>query len=187
MLQDFHDLVLRNRQTLVIQWQRCWLSCWALMSSCGWSHRVTQIVSRLVVQQCVWLNLDVWRCCVHNRSTSVKFLVFYCYIWTKAKQMSRLVPYIFGNRHYFYFSCWPKHRFISNWTVDSKAVSWTGVGYSFIISTSIRQVKVLELILSVPFTCGSCCCEPTSRSQRSSPYKKQTIARLQNKTNPPEK
>ncbi len=53
------------------------------------------------------------------------------------------------------------------------------MGYSFVISTSIRQVKDLELILSVPFTCGSCCCEPTSRSQRSSPYKKQTIARLQ--------
>ncbi len=32
---------------------------------------------------------------------------------------------------------------ISNWTVDSKAVSWTGMGYSFIISTSIKEVKWL--------------------------------------------
>ncbi len=32
--------------------------------------------------------------------------------------------------------------------------------YSFIISTSIKQVKGLELILSVPFVFGSCCCEP---------------------------
>ncbi len=54
---------------------------------------------------------------------------------------------------------------ISNWTIDSKAVSWTGVGYSFIISTSIKQVKVLELILSVPFAFGSCCSEPTSCGQ----------------------
>ncbi len=38
---------------------------------------------------------------------------------------------------------------ISNWTVDSKAVSWTDVGYSFIISASIKQIKGLELILSV--------------------------------------
>ncbi len=44
---------------------------------------------------------------------------------------------------------------ISNWTVDSKAISWTDVGYSFIISTSIKQVKGLELIAF-----GSCCCEP---------------------------
>ncbi len=36
---------------------------------------------------------------------------------------------------------------ISNWTVDSKAISWTDVGYFFIISTSIKQVKGLELIL----------------------------------------
>ncbi len=48
---------------------------------------------------------------------------------------------------------------ISNWTVDSKAVSWTDVGYSFIISTSVKQVKGLELILSVSFVFGSCCCE----------------------------
>ncbi len=60
---------------------------------------------------------------------------------------------------------------ISNCTIDSKAVSWTGMGYSFIISTSIKQVKGLELILSVPFAFGSCCCEPTSCGQRISPYK----------------
>ncbi len=36
---------------------------------------------------------------------------------------------------------------ISNWTVDSKAISWTDVGYSFVISTSIKQLKVLELII----------------------------------------
>ncbi len=58
---------------------------------------------------------------------------------------------------------------ISNWAVVSKVISWTGVGYSFIISTSIKQVKDLELILSVPFAFWSCCCEPTSCDQRSSP------------------
>ncbi len=31
--------------------------------------------------------------------------------------------------------------------------------YSFVISTSIKQVKGLELILSVSFAFGSCCCE----------------------------
>ncbi len=55
---------------------------------------------------------------------------------------------------------------ISNWTIDSKAVSWTGVGYSFIISTSIKQVKGLELILNVPFVFG-----PYHAAQRSSTYK----------------
>ncbi len=60
---------------------------------------------------------------------------------------------------------------ISNLTVDSKAISWTCVGYSFVIYTSIKQVKGLELILSVPFAFGSCCCKPTSCGQRSSPYK----------------
>lgn len=35
VLQDFHDFVLGNRPALVIRWQRCWLSRWALMSSCG--------------------------------------------------------------------------------------------------------------------------------------------------------
>ncbi len=59
----------------------------------------------------------------------------------------------------------------SNWTIDSKAVSWTGVGYSFVISTSIKQVKGLELILSVTFAFGRCCCEPTVCGQRSSPCK----------------
>ncbi len=49
---------------------------------------------------------------------------------------------------------------ISNWSVDSKAISWTDVGYSFIISTLSKQVKGLELILSVSFVFGSCCCEP---------------------------
>ncbi len=40
---------------------------------------------------------------------------------------------------------------ISHWIIDSKAISWTDVGYSFVISTSVKQVKGLELILSVPF------------------------------------
>ncbi len=56
---------------------------------------------------------------------------------------------------------------ISNWTIDSKAVSWTDVGYSFIISSSIKQVNGLEL-----FVFGSCCSEPTSCGQRSSPCKR---------------
>ncbi len=60
---------------------------------------------------------------------------------------------------------------ISNWTIDSKAVSWTGVGYSFVISASIKQLKILDLILSVPFTFGNCCSESTSCHQRSSPCK----------------
>ncbi|MEE6528648.1 hypothetical protein FKM82_031238, partial [Ascaphus truei] len=55
----------------------------------------------------------------------------------------------------------------SNWTIDSKAVSWTGVGYSFVISSSIKQLKGLELIPGVAFTFGSCCCEPTTCGQRS--------------------
>ncbi len=33
------------------------------------------------------------------------------------------------------------------------------MGYSFVISTSIKQLKGLELILSVSFAFGSCCCE----------------------------
>ncbi len=45
------------------------------------------------------------------------------------------------------------------------------MGYSFIIYPSVKQVKHLELILSVPFAFGSCCCEPTSCGQRISPYK----------------
>ncbi len=49
---------------------------------------------------------------------------------------------------------------ISNWTVDSKAITWTDVGYSFVISTPIKQVNVLELIWSVSFAFGSCWCEP---------------------------
>ncbi len=77
---------------------------------------------------------------------------------------------------------------ISNWTIDSKAVSWTDVGYSFVISTSIKQVKGLELILSVPFAFGSCCCEPTSCVQRISPYKRNRwLLGFKNKTNPPER
>ncbi len=62
---------------------------------------------------------------------------------------------------------------ISNWTVDSKASSWTRglflcyFNYLYII----KQVKGLELIISVPFAFGSCCCEPASCSQRISPYK----------------
>lgn len=34
----------------------------------------------------------------------------------------------------------------SNWTVDSKAISWAGLGNSFIMSFSVRQIKGLELI-----------------------------------------
>ncbi len=62
---------------------------------------------------------------------------------------------------------------ISNWTDDSKASSWTHglflcyFNYLYII----KQVKGLELIISVPFAFGSCCCEPASCSQRISPYK----------------
>ncbi len=41
------------------------------------------------------------------------------------------------------------------------------MGYSFVISTSIKLVKGLELILCVPFAFGCCCYEPTSCSQRS--------------------
>ncbi len=67
---------------------------------------------------------------------------------------------------------------ISNWTIDSKAVSWTGVGYSFVISTSIKQINALELIVSVPFAFGSCCCEPTSYGQRNYSVKHATV-RLQ--------
>ncbi len=52
------------------------------------------------------------------------------------------------------------HGTTSNWIVDSKAISWTDVGYSFVISTLIKHVKGLELILRVPFAFGSCCCEP---------------------------
>ncbi len=40
-----------------------------------------------------------------------------------------------------------------------------------ILRVFIKQIKGLKLILSVPFTFGSCCCEPTSCSQRSSPCK----------------
>jgi len=65
----------------------------------------------------------------------------------------------------------PRDHTVSNWTVDSKAMSWTDVLYSFIISTSIEHVKRLELILSMPFAFGSCCCEPTSCGQSISPYK----------------
>ncbi len=50
---------------------------------------------------------------------------------------------------------------ISNWTTELKAVLWKRMGYSFIFSTSTKQVKVLELILSVSFAFESCCCEPT--------------------------
>ncbi len=55
---------------------------------------------------------------------------------------------------------------ISNWIINSTAVSWEGVGYSFLISTSIKQQKCLDLILSVPFAFESCCCEPTSAVKR---------------------
>ncbi len=54
--------------------------------------------------------------------------------------------------------------------------------YLFIfIHISIKQVKVLEFILSVHlrFAFGSCYCEPTSCSQRSSPCRWNTIVRLQ--------
>ncbi len=56
------------------------------------------------------------------------------------------------------------------------------VGYSFVISTSIKQVKCLEClrvgVISVPFAFGSCCCEPTSCSHLSIQVK-QTIVSLQ--------
>ncbi len=42
---------------------------------------------------------------------------------------------------------------ISNWAGDLKAISWTDVGYSFIISTSIKQVKVG---VGVDFKCSIC-------------------------------
>ncbi len=58
------------------------------------------------------------------------------------------------------------HGIMGNWTIDSKAVSWTGMSYSFIISTSIKQVNVLKLILSVLFAFRSCCSEPTSRGPK---------------------
>ncbi len=77
---------------------------------------------------------------------------------------------------------------ISNWTIASKAVSWTDVGYSFVISTSIKQVKGLELILSVSFVFGSWCCEPTSCGQRISLYKwNRQLFSFKNKTNPSER
>ncbi len=44
-------------------------------------------------------------------------------------------------------------RTISNWAGDLKAISWTDVGYSFIISTSIKQVKVG---VGVDFKCSIC-------------------------------
>ncbi len=71
---------------------------------------------------------------------------------------------------------------IRNWTVDSKVISWTNVGYSFIISTSIKQVKGLELIQSVPFAFGICCYGHTSCEELSKDLSiqvKQTIVRLQ--------
>ncbi len=43
------------------------------------------------------------------------------------------------------------------------------MGYSFVMSTSIKQVKGLELILSVPFR--NCCSEPTACGQRINPCK----------------
>ncbi len=76
---------------------------------------------------------------------------------------------------------------ISNWTIHSKAVSWTGVAYSFLISTSIKQVKVLELIISVLFAFGSCCCEPTLCGQTNSLYKwNRQLLGFKNKTKPSE-
>ncbi len=54
---------------------------------------------------------------------------------------------------------------ISNWTIDSNAILWTGIGYSFTISTSTKQVKGLEL----PFAFGRCRCEHTSCGQKISP------------------
>ncbi len=80
---------------------------------------------------------------------------------------------------------------ISNWTVDSKAISWTRglflcyFNYLYII----KQVKGLELIISVPFAFGSCCCEPASCSQRISPYKWncRLLKGFRNKTNPSER
>ncbi len=53
------------------------------------------------------------------------------------------------------------------------------MGYSFDMSTSIKQVKGLELILRVPFAFGSCCCEPHHAVKELSIQVKQTIVRLQ--------
>lgn len=37
----------------------------------------------------------------------------------------------------------PFQRFKSDWVLDSKAVLWTDVGYSFIISSWAKQVEEL--------------------------------------------
>ncbi len=93
-------------------------------------------------------------------------------------------------RNYNFFMCiFPLFQgIISNWTIDSKAVSCTSVGYSFVIYTPIKQVKGLELILSVPFAFGSCCYEPTLCCQMISPYKcnRQSLG-FKNKTNSSER
>lgn len=52
------------------------------------------------------------------------------------------------------------------------------MGYSFVISSSIRHVKGLEL-KSVVFVFGIYCCEPTSCVQRSCSCKWKAIVRLQ--------
>ena len=69
---------------------------------------------------------------------------------------------IFGQRHNFHnFGPVIYHNGfeIKYWTIDSKAVSWAGVGYSLIISSSIKAVKGMELISGVAFSFGSCCCK----------------------------
>ncbi len=67
---------------------------------------------------------------------------------------------------------------ISIWTTDSKAISWT-VGCFLIISTSVKQVKGLEVTLSVPFAFELLMWTHIMCSKELSIQEKQTIVRLQ--------
>jgi len=68
--------------------------------------------------------------------------------------------------------CHPLFKGIkSNWTIDSKAISWAGVGNSFIMSSSIKQIKGLQLIGGAALAFGRFCCEQTTCGQRSAPYR----------------
>ncbi len=70
------------------------------------------------------------------------------------------------------------HKLLYSWL---KSHFMERCGLFFIISTSIKQVKGLELI-HVPF--GSCCCEPTLCSQKSSPRRwNRPLLGFKNKTN----
>ena len=55
-------------------------------------------------------------------------------------------------------------KLLDNW-LKSCFMDWSGL--FFVISSSIKQVKGLELIPGVTFAFGSCCCEPTTCSRRS--------------------